>query len=95
MLKHVICGVAALMIATFYGEEYGGGLTASGEVFDPYGYTAASNIYPMGTELLVCYDGCVAVVVNDVGPGLDISKGAALAIGMVDAGRAPVDVTVL
>lgn len=55
---------------------------------------------PLGTELQVSYGGSsVDVVVNDRGPyvegrDLDLSQGAAEAIGLTAAGSAPVEVTV-
>ncbi len=84
-----------------WGDGTHGNLTASGEVFNSYDYTAASWVYPFGTELLVCYDGCVTVVVNDRGPAfwtgrsLDLSAQAAYDIGLYDAGVDYVEVTEL
>ena len=62
-----------------------------------YGHTAAHKSLPFGTELRVCYQGCVDVYVNDRGPyigarELDLSYGAAQAIGMIDVGVANVTV---
>lgn len=81
-------------ISSYYGHELEGSLTASGEPFVPYGYTAASLDYPLGTWLQVCYpetELCTVVVVNDHGPyvdgrHIDLSLGAALDIGLTDAG---------
>ena len=79
-------------LASFYGTGWEGSLTASGEVFDPYGYTAAHKTLPFGTPLTVRYEGrSVQVTVNDRGPytggrELDLSKGAAQAIGLTAAG---------
>lgn len=92
------------MIASYYG---GGGrerlnaLTASGERFNPEGFTAAHRTLHFGTRLQVCYRGCVTVRVNDRGPAastgrsLDLSRGAARAIGLTRIGFAAVSVTVL
>ena len=49
--------------------------------------SAAHRTFPFGTHLRVCHRGCVTVVVNDRGPfvrgrHLDLSYGAARAIGM-------------
>ena len=87
---------AQTLVASYYGNELAGSPTASGVPFDPYGYTAASLTYPLGTQLRVCYQGCVNVTVNDRGPyvagrDIDLSLGAAQAIGL--GGVAPVDVT--
>ena len=76
------------MVASFYGHgERLSKHTASGAVFNPHGYTAAHRTFPFGTHLRVCHRGCVTVVVNDRGPfvrgrHLDLSYGAARAIGM-------------
>ena len=77
---------------------YGGGEklsrhAASGEVFRSGGLTAAHRTLPLGTTLLVSYGGrSVRVRVNDRGPAawtgrtLDLSRGAAQALGFVDRG---------
>ena len=76
------------MVASFYGHgERLSRHTASGAVFNPHGYSAAHRTMPFGTHLRVCHHGCVTVVVNDRGPfvrgrSLDLSYGAARAIGM-------------
>ncbi len=87
------------VLSSWYGPGLEGNYTASGEIFDPYGYTAASPYLPFGTELLVCYQGCVTVRVNDRGPyaggrEMDLSQGAAEAVGLTAAGVDYVDVTV-
>ena len=88
------------MVASYYGYELAGSPTASGEPFDPYGYTAASLTYPLGTYLSVCYRECITVRVNDRGPyaagrDLDLSLGAADAIGLRWAGVDAVTVEVV
>lgn len=76
------------MVASFYGHgERLSRHTASGAVFNPGAHTAAHRTLPFGTHLRVCHHGCVTVVVNDRGPfvrgrSLDLSYGAARAIGM-------------
>jgi hypothetical protein len=56
-------------VATYYGEEYVGTPTASGQLYDPNDYTAAHPYLPFGTKLLVSYNGrSVIVMVNDRGP---------------------------
>ena len=86
------------MSASWYGYELKGRKTASGELFDPMGLTAAHKTLPFGTCLDVSYNGkSVRVTVNDRGPfvkgrELDLSKGAAQAIAM--EGIAVVDVEV-
>jgi rare lipoprotein A len=76
--------------ATWYGNEHRGHRTASGEVFNPGGMTAAHKSLAFGTCLLVGNPSTgkkVTVRVNDRGPfapgvTLDLSSGAATAIGM-------------
>ena len=76
--------------ATWYGHELAGNRTASGERFNPNGLTAAHRSLPFGTCLRVGNPKTgrsVSVRVNDRGPftkgvSLDLSHGAALAIGM-------------
>ena len=76
------------MVASFYGHgEKLSRHTASGAVFNPAAHTAAHRTLPFGTHLRVCHHGCTTVVVNDRGPfvrgrSLDLSYGAARAIGM-------------
>jgi rare lipoprotein A len=88
---------ADTVLASWYGSELAGSPTASGEPYDPYGYTAAHKTLPLGTELVVNYGGsAVQVTVNDRGPyipgrELDLSQGAAEAIGLDQAGVDYVD----
>lgn len=86
------------MNASWYGPGFEGATTANGEVFDPSGFTAAHKTLPFGTTLEVCYEGCVNVRINDRGPfiagrDLDLSQGAADAIGLTAVGHAVVNVT--
>lgn len=79
-------------LASWYGPGFEGLPTASGEPFDPQGYTAAHKTLPFGTDLLVSYRGrSVAVTVNDRGPyaggrELDLSWAAARDIGLTRVG---------
>ncbi len=76
--------------ATWYGNELAGNRTANGERFNPNGLTAAHRTLPFGTCLIVGNPKngkTVKVRVNDRGPftkgnSLDLSAGAARAIGM-------------
>lgn len=90
-------GIQERQQARYYGEEFAGSPTASGEPYDPYGLTTAHPHLPLGTELLVSYgDRSVIVTVNDRDDyGLDLSLGAAQALGLTDAGTAMVDVEVV
>ena len=44
-------------LASWYGPGFKGLPTASGEPYDPYGYTVAHKTMRLGTELLVSYRG--------------------------------------
>ena len=84
-------------LASWYGPGFEGLPTASGEPYDPYGYTAAHKTLPLGTDLTVSYGGrSVQVTVNDRGPyvggrELDLSQGAAEYLGLTHAGVDYVD----
>jgi rare lipoprotein A len=77
--------------ASYYGNE-SGSRTASGQRFNQNALTAAHRSLPFGTKLRVTHRGqSVVVTVNDRGPFirgrvLDLSKGAARAIGLTGAG---------
>jgi len=88
------------MLTSWYGPGFHGRLTANGEVYDQMGLTAAHKHLPFGTRLRVCYQGCVNVRINDRGPfigarELDLSRGAAEAIGLTHPGVDYVSVTYL
>lgn len=78
-------------MASFYGNE-SGSRTASGQRFNQNAMTAAHRSLPFGTKLRVTHGGSsVIVTVNDRGPFvrgrvLDLSTGAARAIGLTGAG---------
>lgn len=84
--------------ASWYGPGFHGRRTANGERYDQYGYSAAHRTLPFGTRLTVTNlaNGLSTVVkVNDRGPFardriLDLSYGAAKAIGMLGTGTAVV-----
>ena len=89
---------SSTMLASWYGPGFHGRTTANGEVYDMHGYTAAHKTLPFGTQLRVCYNGCVDVYINDRGPyigarELDLSAAAAGQIGLIDPGVANVQVT--
>src|SRR5208282_2252993 len=74
--------------ASWYGEDFDGKPTASGEPYDMYDMTAASLTIPLGTYVRVTnlHNGrAVIVKVNDRGPVvpgriIDVSYGAAKAL---------------
>ena len=78
-------------MASFYGNE-SGSKTASGQRFNQNAMTAAHRTLPFGTKLKVTHGGrSVVVTVNDRGPFikgrvLDLSKGAAQAVGLTGRG---------
>ena len=88
--------------ASWYGWDFAGQSTASGATFDPRLMTAANRTLPFGTFLRVQWqDRCVIVLVNDRGPYgnldrvIDLSLGAARALGSESAGVVPVTADVL
>ena len=88
------------MLSSWYGGYFHGRTTANGETYNMYGHTAAHKSLPFGTKLRVCYQGCVDVRINDRGPyigqrELDLSYGAAKAIGLVEPGVATVSISYL
>jgi rare lipoprotein A len=89
-------------MASYYGTE-SGSQTASGARFIPSAMTAAHRSLPFGTKVLVTNKSngrSVVVTINDRGPFvggrvIDLSTGAAGAIGMLGAGVARVSLEVL
>jgi rare lipoprotein A (peptidoglycan hydrolase) len=75
--------------ASWYGSDFDGRLTASGEPYDMYDMTAAHLKLPLGSYVRVTnlHNGrAVVVKINDRGPIvpgriIDLSYGAALALG--------------
>ena len=88
------------MLSSWYGGYFHGRTTANGETYNMYGLTAAHKTLPFGTKLRVCYKSCVDVRINDRGPfigarELDLSYGAAQAVGLIYPGVASLSVTYL
>jgi rare lipoprotein A len=85
-------------IASWYGKEFDGRPTASGEIFDSSQLTAAHPTLPFGTILVITNqhnNKKVTVRVNDRGPFVsarivDISRAAAEQLDMITTGTAPV-----
>ncbi|MGQ7260764.1 septal ring lytic transglycosylase RlpA family protein [Vreelandella sp. V005] len=90
-------------VASFYSDRFQGATTASGEPFDQQALTAAHPSLPFGTKVLVTRPDTgqeVEVLINDRGPFvqgriIDLSKRAAVKLGMLRRGTAPVMVTLL
>jgi rare lipoprotein A len=84
--------------ASFYGSEFAGHRTASGDRFDPNALTAAHRTLPLGTKVRVTnlHNGrSVLVTITDRGPyvrnrEIDLSAGAARELKMVNRGVAQV-----
>jgi rare lipoprotein A len=89
--------------ASWYGEEFQGRRTSSGEPYDMYGMTAAHRTLPLPTyvEITNLDNGKRVVVrVNDRGPFhggrlIDVSYAAAHRLGMLGHGTARVRVRAL
>jgi len=90
-------------VASFYSDRFQGATTASGERFDQQELTAAHPSLPFGTKVLVTRPDTgqeVEVLINDRGPFvqgrvIDLSKRAAIKLGMIRRGTAPVLLTLL
>jgi rare lipoprotein A len=90
-------------VASWYGPKFHGKLTANGEIYDMYKYTAAHKILPIGTKVKVTNlnnNKSVIVRINDRGPFvkeriIDLSYVAAKQIGIDKTGTAPVKLLVL
>ena len=80
--------------ASWYGDEFARRPTASGERYDPDKLTGAHRTLPFGSRVRVTnlQNGrSVLVIINDRGPyagrrAIDLSYGAARALGMVERG---------
>jgi peptidoglycan lytic transglycosylase len=90
-------------IASWYGEDFHGKKTSSGEPYDMYALTAAHKTLPLGTYVRVHNlenNRQVELRINDRGPFvrsriIDLSYAAAKEIGIVAAGTASVEVVAL
>jgi rare lipoprotein A len=84
--------------ASWYGREFHGKRTASGQPFNMHAFTCAHRTYPFGTRLKVTNPAngrTVHCVVNDRGPSskdrdIDLSYAAAKKIGLTKKGAAKV-----
>ena len=98
-----VVGARQIGIASWYGEDFHGKPTASGEIYNMYDMTAAHQTLPLGTHVMVTNldtGKSVQVKINDRGPFvknriIDLSYSAARAIGMVGPGTARVALEVL
>lgn len=89
--------------ASWYGPGFHSAYSASGEVFNPQAMTAAHLTLPFGTQVRVTNlenGRSVVVRINDRGPYLpgrilDVSEAAAIALGMIQTGVAPIRLDIL
>lgn len=90
-------------LASYYGPEFSGRATASGEIFDQQGLTCAHKDLPFGTRIKVTNmknDRWVIVRVNDRGPWVsgrivDLSYSAAKKLDMVADGVVRVKIEIV
>jgi rare lipoprotein A len=90
-------------IASWYGADFHGHLTANGEIYNMYDMTAAHKTLPLGTVVKVTSQDTgksVEVRVNDRGPYvkgriIDLSKSAGESIGISKGGTTRVKLEVL
>lgn len=89
--------------ASWYGKQFNGKTTASGEPYDMFQFTAAHRQLPLGTLVKVTNldnGRSVVVRVNDRGPVprtriIDLSYGAARMIGLSGHGIEPVSLEIV
>jgi rare lipoprotein A len=85
-------------VASWYGSEFHGRPTSSGEIFDMYSFTCAHKEFPFGTKLKitnVSNNKSVNCIVNDRGPfisgrDIDLSYAAADEVGIIGKGTSRV-----
>jgi rare lipoprotein A len=90
-------------IASWYGGQYNGKRTASGERYNQKDFTAAHKTLPFGTIVRVTNLQnrlSVIVEITDRGPFMpgrviDLSQAAAMQIQLIGPGTAPVEIQVL
>ncbi|MFQ5598182.1 MAG: septal ring lytic transglycosylase RlpA family protein [Nitrospiria bacterium] len=88
---------------SWYGKDFHGRPTASGEIYNMFGISAAHKTLPLGTLLRVTVretGRSIKVKINDRGPFvgrriLDLSYGAAKQLGIVEAGLAEVELEII
>jgi len=96
-------GYREIGTASWYGTGFHGRKTSNGEIYDLYAPTAAHKTLPIPCYVEVTNlqnDRSIIVRVNDRGPFLhnrliDLSYAAAVKLGFVEQGTAPVEVRVL
>ena len=89
-------------IASYYGDDYHGKLTANGEKFNKNAKTAAHKELPFDTKVRVINtynQKSIIVRINDRGPFkdnriIDLSEGAAKELEMIEDGIVPVRIEI-
>jgi rare lipoprotein A (peptidoglycan hydrolase) len=90
-------------VASWYGDQFQGQQTTSGEAYNMNAFTAAHPNLPLGSKILVTNlnnHHALVLRVNDRGPSvpgriLDVSRAAARRLGFKGAGLAKVKIQVL
>jgi len=90
-------------IASWYGPGFNGHRTSSGIIYNEDDLTAASVLFPLGSQVRVtnlANGRVVEVTINDHGPylhgrAIDLSHRAAITLGMIGTGTARVRMDVL
>ena len=90
-------------MASWYGPGFNGRRTSTGTIYNQEDLTAASNIFPLGSHVMVTNldnHRSVEVAVVDRGPfkknrKIDLSHKAAQIIGMLDKGTAQVRISLI
>lgn len=100
----LIANVSYAATASWYGGKFHGRTTASGETYNKWAMTTASNSHKMGTKLKVTNienGKSVVVKVNDTGGfkkygrTLDLSRGAFAKIADINKGLVKIRIQVL
>jgi rare lipoprotein A len=90
-------------ICSWYGPDFHGKKTSTGETYDMHGFTAAHRILPFNTQVRVknpANNKEIMVRINDRGPFvkdriLDLSYSGAKALGLIGPGTAPIELEAL
>lgn len=98
LIRHETYPKSANAMASWYGPEFHGKMTASGERFDMYSFTCAHRELSFGTVLKVTNisnNRAVKCIVNDRGPfvpgrDIDLSYASAKEIGLIGPGTGSV-----
>jgi rare lipoprotein A (peptidoglycan hydrolase) len=101
--KETISLETTIGTASYYGKEFDGKKTSSGEIYNMYDLTAAHKTYPFGTELRITNiqnKKSVTVRINDRMPlsnnrSIDLSYGAAKELDILKSGLAKVIIQVI